>query len=302
MPIRSGASLNVGTITARKTTYYRAHLSVQPGDCAPGEKWTFSTTPVSDTPSFGSLCQFLAGSEFLVRNLAPGSYSFALSTSARAGEQKRWAVAPVEVTDRNLEVALTMSLGTDISGRLVTAEGVTLPLPRKIMIDVSPVTAAVGAHQLAADDADGKFLIRGLPGDRHRVSVSGLSEKFYVKEIRYNGLACHGRHHHADGRLSGGFGDRDRRQGRPLSADRSAERDKLAGTVVVAAVKWPASPGSDFARWILTVSAMADDQGRFQISGLAPGEYRVLAMTRRYFRLRLEDDSLIRLLERAPKR
>src|SRR5579863_8519877 len=45
VPIRSGASLSVGTITARKTPYYRAHLSVQGPDCAEGEKWTFSTTP-----------------------------------------------------------------------------------------------------------------------------------------------------------------------------------------------------------------------------------------------------------------
>ena len=45
---------------------------------------------------------------------------------------------------------------------------------------------------------------------------------------------------------------------------------------------------------------MADDQGRFQISGLAPGEYRVLAMPQDVFD-RLEDDSFILLLSAAEK-
>jgi hypothetical protein len=51
LPIRSGASLSVGTITARKTPYYRARLFVKSGDCSPGETWMFSTTrnwPASD--------------------------------------------------------------------------------------------------------------------------------------------------------------------------------------------------------------------------------------------------------------
>jgi hypothetical protein len=107
VPVRSGASLSVGTITARKTPYYRAHISVEVADCTPDEKWIFSTT--SEMAGFGP--QIPCGKEFLVRNLAPGSYTFTFMAAGRLVEKRRWAFAPLEVTDHNLEARMTMSLG-----------------------------------------------------------------------------------------------------------------------------------------------------------------------------------------------
>jgi hypothetical protein len=297
VPISSGTFLSVGTITAHKTKYYRAHLTVLPGDCAQGERWSFWATPVSDTPSFVVPLPVPCGSEFLVRNLAPGSYSFALSTSERVGEQKRWAVAPVEISDRNLEIALTMSLGVDISGRLVGAEGVTLPLPSNVVIDVTPVSAAVSAHQLAAVDPDGKFLIRGLRGDRHRVLVDGLDDKFFVKELRYSGLAV------IDGIITPMAGSQAVLEividdkAATISGSVTA-RDKPVGMVLVVAVKWPVPP--EDTRQSTVMSAMTGDQGNFQIRGLAPGEYRVLALRQDVF-LRVKDDRFFQLLSSADK-
>ena len=266
IPVRSGASISVGTITARKTRYYRAHLSVQVGDCAEGEQWMFSTTTVGFGPSVP------CGKEFLVRNLAPGSHTFTLSTSGRTGE-KRWASAAVEVADRNLDVSMTMSSGADINARLVAVEGVTLPTG-KITIAVRPVNGSVLGNQMVAERPAGQFLIRGLPAIRHQASVNGLTGRFYVKEIRYNGLIV------ADGvftPIPGAPG-----QLEIIIDDHAAtisgtvaERDKVSGGVMVAAVKWPMSSDAPFS----TVSAMADEQGRFQIGGLAPGEYRILAVT-----------------------
>ena len=47
---------------------------------------------------------------------------------------------------------------------------------------------------------------------------------------------------------------------------------------MIVAVKWPLSlEGLSLLQ--LGVNAPADDQGKFQIGGLAPGEYRVLAVT-----------------------
>jgi hypothetical protein len=70
------------------------------------------------------------------------------------------------------------------------------------------------------------------------------------------------------------------------------------GTVLVAAVKWPV-PSED-TRLSTLISAMADDHGRFQIRGLAPGEYRVLALTPDAFR-QLKENSLILLFSTAEK-
>jgi hypothetical protein len=274
LPVIPGASLSVGTITARKMTYYRAHLSVQSGDCAPGQTWSFSAN--SQTAGFGFPVP--CGKEFLVRNLAPGSYSFTLSTNGRSGEKRLWGVTPVKVADHNLEVSMTMSAGADISGRIVAADGTTLP-SGKTTILVTPELSGLGTTTLVSDPG-GRFLIAGLPGGRSRLSVSGMSRKFYVKEIRYNGLAV------ADDVIT-------LIAGAPAELEividdkaatisgSVAERDKVTDRIMVVAMKWPvpADATSLSALLNLSNSVSTDDQGRFQIGGLAPGEYRVLALT-----------------------
>jgi hypothetical protein len=297
VPVRSGASLSVGTITARKTPYYRAHLSVQSDDCAPGEKWTFSTTP--EMAGIGP--QIPCGKEFLVRNLAPGTYTFTLMTGGRPGDKRQWAVAPVEVTDKNLEIALTMSPGSDMSGTILVAEGAALPPYEKIRIDVTPIAASVLGRQLIAPNPAGKFLVRGMPGDRSRISVSGLPGKFYVREIRYNGQTV------PDGiitALSGAPGLLDiviDDQAATISGS-VAGVDRPGARIRVAALKWPLPPEAASLAMLLgaNASAWVDDQGHFQIGGLAPGEYRLLALTDEFL-IQLTPDTLVQVLTRAEK-
>ena len=74
IPVAPGTSLSVGTITARKMSYYRAHVTVQSGDCAGGEKWPFSATREDDSSGVSLPLTIPCGKEFLVRNLAPGSW------------------------------------------------------------------------------------------------------------------------------------------------------------------------------------------------------------------------------------
>jgi len=266
VPVRSGASLSVGTITARKTSYYRAHLSVQVPDCAEGEQWMFSTTIGGFGPSVP------CGKEFMVRNLAPGSYSFSLVPSGLTNSRTHWAITTVEVTDRNLEVAMTMSAATDINGRVVAAEGATLPPPGVRW------QLAVGGQRTVMDAA-GNFLVHGSPGDRQQVSMDAPGSRFYVKEIRYNGVVV------ADGII------------RPIPGapglleividDKAAtisgsvaEYYNVSARIMVMAVKWPVSSDAASLSALLRPSseATADDQGRFQIGGLTPGEYRLLAI------------------------
>ena len=275
VPVPSGASLSVGTITARKIPYYRAHLLIQGPDCAPGEKWMFSTT--SEMTGIGP--QVPCGKEFMVRNLAPGSYSFSLMPSGQGGSRELWAIAPVEVTDHNVEVAMTMSAGTDMSGTIIAAEGAALPPFGKIRIDVTPLAVRVLGRPLIAPDPAGKFRVRAMPGDRSRISVNGLAGKFYVREIRYNGqivadrivTALPG----APGLLEIVIDDK-----AATISGSVAEYDKVSAQIMVVALKWPLSSDATSLSALLSSGAdvMTDDHGRFQIGGLAPGEYRVLAI------------------------
>ena len=278
IPVSSGASLSVGTITARKAAYYRAHLSVQPGDCEPDENWQLAVR-TGDAPDFGTSRQVPCSGDFLVRNLLPGLHSFVLSTDDRRRKEKRWAIASVEVTDHNLEVTMTMSAGADIIGRLVAAEGAALP--GKTTVVVTPVLRGWGFTTLVSD-AGGTFQIHSLPGDPSQVSARDMGDKFYVKEVRYNGLLV------ADGVFTPVSGPANLEividdKAATISGS-VAERDKVAGPIMVVAVKWPLAPDSSSVSMLLrkSINTPADEQGKFQIDGLAPGEYRVFAVTEDY--------------------
>lgn len=276
LPVSGGVSLSAGTLTARKRSYYRAHVLVQSGDCAPGEVWSFSTTDTA--PGFG--LRVPCGKEFLVRNLSSGSYNFALSPSRRQPEKQQWAGAPVEVTDRNVEVTLVMWTEADISGRIVAADGAA---PPPLNLTVALPFGTRGESQAKPDPA-GRFTLRGMPGKRQRVRVAGPGGKFYVKEIRFNGLDA------SDGIITPVAGPMDLEI---VIDDKAAHiggsvagRAQSSGRVMVVAMKWPVPPEDTSLSTLLRANSIAtDDQGRFQIGGLAPGEYRVLALT---------DDALVR--------
>ena len=296
IPVRSGASLSVGTITVRKSAYYRAHLSVQPGDCEPDENWQL-TIRTGDAPGLGPSRQVPCSGDFLVRNLLPGLHTFVLSTDDQRRKEKHWAVASAEVTDHNLEVPMTMSAGADIIGRLVAADGAVLP--GKTTLVVTPVLRGWGFTTLVSD-ASGTFQIHSLPGDPSQVSARDMGNKYYVKEVRYNGLPV------TDGVFTPVSGPANLEividdKAATISGS-VAERAKVAGPIMIVALKWPLAPNSSSVSMLLrkSINTPADEQGNFQINGLAPGEYRVFGVTETTA-MRLEPDILIRLVERAEK-
>ena len=304
VPVTPGSSAGVGTITVRKAQYYRARVSVLPNDCQPGEKWSFAAIQPAgpETPYIPTL-DVPCTKEFLVRNLSPGAYLFAL-TSGRNTETNKWAHAPVQITRENVQVALTMFPGMDIDGRVTTADGNPLPPAVKMRIAVMPdiqgfADSVLFGARPATVDARGRFLIKGLQGDRHRVTVDGPGGNYYVKEIRHNGSAA------VDGLITLGPGAP--AQLEIVIDDKSAsitglvtDGGKAAGEAVVAVVKWPVPAGDNLLSLLRSVRGAADDQGRFRIDGLQPGEYRILALPRDVA-TRLSPESFIPLLNRGEK-
>jgi hypothetical protein len=198
----------------------------------------------------------------LVTGLKPGSYTFRL-LSARG-----WAATPVEVANKNLEVSLALSAGVDISGRIVAGEGVTLPALDKIRITLNPAEAAGAFVQASSPDAKGAFLATNVMGPSHRVSVSGLGDKYYVKEIRLDGRAA------PNGvvRLYQGSQVEVMLDDQPAAITGSVtEGDKPFSQPLIFAAKWPSLE-------TIPHPVTGDNDGKFQIAGLEPGEYRVLAV------------------------
>jgi len=304
VPVNPGGSVSVGTITVRKAQYYRARVSVLPNDCQPGEKWSFAAIQpaVPKTPFIPTL-DVPCTKEFLVRNLSPGSYLFAL-TSGRNTETNKWAHAPVEIARENADVVLTMFPGMDIDGRVTTADGAPPPSSVKMRIAVTPDIQGFADFLLfgtrpTTPDARGLFQVKGLQGDRHRVTVDGPGGNYYVKEIRHNGLAA------IDGLIALAPGAPGQLE--IVIDDKSASitglvtnGDKAASEAVVAVVKWPVPAGESLLSLLRSVRGAADDQGRFRIDGLQPGEYRIVALPRDVA-ARLSPESFIPLLNRGEK-
>ena len=67
--------------------------------------------------------------------------------------------------------------------------------------------------------------------------------------------------------------------------------DKPVSKPFVLVVKWPFTEGDPL---LSSEHPAGDDQGRFQISGLAPGEYRVIALTKNIVNTQISDQLLSR--------
>jgi hypothetical protein len=266
--VSPGASVSLGTVRMRTTPSYRARVSM-PG-CKTDDLPYFNLS----TPNGGQVLVQNEGAaptfffnspnvtscqDLLVKGLKPGSYTFLLSS------KRGWAAVAVEVANKNLEVSLTLSAGVDISGRIVAGEGVPPPAFDKIGIAVAPLETGTGAK--ATPDAKGIFLAYVM-GPSHRVSVSGLGDKYYVREVRVDGRAASG----AVVRLYQGSQLEIVLDDQPATLTGSvADGDKPFSQPLVFVAKWPSLETTPR-------PVTGDNEGKFHVTGLEPGEYRVLAV------------------------
>lgn len=118
IPVADGSSANAGTITVRKTPYYRAHVSLA-GECAPNERWVYRiiTKQEGFPPSeeqFGG-CR----KEFLLTGLTPGEHTLAVWVGR---DVNAWGLAPFTITNKNVEVTLCLSPSFSVTGQVKATE------------------------------------------------------------------------------------------------------------------------------------------------------------------------------------
>ena len=276
--VSSGALASIGTVIVRRVPYYRVRVSV-PGECAPDAKWSFSAMTATLSPSGAvtgldrngiHMSTIPCAPEFLVENLRPGSYLFMLSEN-QDGPSRRLAVAPVEVTTRNLDIALAFSPGADIVGHFTAADGARLPALGNLRI----VATFLLGSDTRTPDAEGKFVMQVQQFQRRQISVLGLPAKYYVKEIRYNGRAAE------QGLVEAMPGA----QMEIVVDDKAAgvtgsvtSGDKLVEAGLSIAMRWPLPDAEQFNDTYFQSGIVLIRQGKFQFVGLAPGEYRIAAV------------------------
>jgi hypothetical protein len=271
IPVSSGASVNVGTLKPGMASYYRIHAIFPPGNCRAGEtaQVVFAHVPPQGIES--QTGQVACGQDFLIRNVQPGSYRLTLY-SGRVLETRTQGSEPIEVTDRNLDVTVSLARGLDLDGRIIAADGAGQPPLDKIAIFVQPLDFALSSGPPVHADEQGAFHIVNAALGRQVISLVNLGN-FYIKEVRYNGLPVGEGRFVVDGspgRLEVVVDDKPGAIGGAVEDDGNA----LSKPYVVL-TSWPMSSDGMFSS---LKSMTGDENGKFRFGGLSPGDYRVLAV------------------------
>lgn len=270
----AGATVDIGTLRIQKIPYYRVHVRIPVAPC--DETDSMSVYETVGDPGGGSLNRILlgqapCGKDILVTGHPSGSFRLFLRIG---GENGSSASVPFVIADQNITVTAPLLPDLTVDGAFVIAEGARPPDFTKLSVILRPTDGVIDVLQSQPADSDGKFQIPYVRPVAQTVAVLGLSADHYVKEIRYNGSA-----------LSGPTVPLDQGASAPgLAIVLDDKPAAISGHVVapdgravratVIAVSWPwdgTSPGP-------SGMAQGDDSGSFLMTGLSPGEYRLIAI------------------------
>jgi hypothetical protein len=219
---------------------------------------------------------------FTIREVMPGDYTLRALTRSENGTAPEIAVMPITIDGVDVEVAVTTSSGWTAAGRVVTDSGTVGPVPRERIVISSRSIVPTGLSTVSGNPLgpgrvrpDASFFLDGIFGQA-RLVVS-VPEGWMVKAILRDGVDVAGRpiETSSGGTMSGVqilVSDRLTSVSGQLTGDNGAPLG--GGTVLF----FPA----DSERWFegswFVRAARPDQQGRYEIKGLPPGEYLAVAL------------------------
>ncbi|MEO8096137.1 MAG: carboxypeptidase-like regulatory domain-containing protein [Acidobacteriota bacterium] len=272
------APSNVGTLRVRKVPYYRVQLT-STVNCAANDTWSSLLFDPEDTnPAFRYEVRPCRKTT-LLRNVRPGTYEFA-AWSGKLGESGEWTLAPIVVTNRNITVPLIFSPSVDVPIQVSMNDAKPLPAFNGLRVFLRPPEMGLPADRGALPvDGNGGLVVSGMKWPRQTLSVQGLPGAFFIKELRYNRTVLSSTTFQVIPSATLEIILED--NAASLAATVTDRERPVVGAVVILA-KWP------LAEPLTRVGTNApfvfygntDTQGRLQLSGLGPGEYRVGAVPR----------------------
>ena len=221
--------------------------------------------------------------EFQFRSVTPGAYvlesQFAQAeTKDPTGEFSKSTplVARLEVTvaDQNVEnLVVPLTPGPEIKGVFKT-EG-TDPAPQSAAAKSPPSVQFRGTDDpmspgvaYAQANDDGTFRMQGVTPSVVRVSVYGLPDNTYLKSITFGGQDVNGK----DLDLTSGSGGQMEIVVSPNAAEVTGIVRDADGKPVPSAIVQICDKNGELAK-----TANTDQNGAFDLKGLAPGEYKTFA-------------------------
>lgn len=296
--VASGGSASVGTVRIRKVPYYRVRVSVTNPECEPPATVTIGDYHGDGHFGWQRADRYPCGQPALLRYFRPGVYDIE-ADQGRGREGRRRGFTRIVVDDENQDVEVTLQRGADVDVRFLTAEG-AIPPP---LTDVRLATRRVGGMPFGDEgpvspDAEGRARIPNLAWGRQTLTFRGLPAGFYVKEIRYDGALLAGQILElnpgaAAHTLDVVIDDKPA----ALTGTVTDGRDP-AGESVVFLTRWPASTEDPF---LSTKRVTGDSDGRYQFTGLVPGDYRIFAVPSETASKVDEPGVLLRMLANAGK-
>jgi hypothetical protein len=209
---------------------------------------------------------------FEIENVLPGSYT--LSAFLYDEGRRYQARQSIDITNIDAEgIQLTPLTGMDIRGQVIWDPKPSLERDT-LSLNVRPAdsTFQFGAQARAAA-ANGTFLLRDVPEGLYRLTTSGQSQDCYLKSIRYAGMEV------SDDEFNVIRGTQ-----AILEVTISSRGAHVQGTVkdadgLPAVGVWVVLVPNDARRneFRLFKARTTDQYGRFDIRGIAPGDYKLFS-------------------------
>ncbi|MBK9167613.1 MAG: carboxypeptidase regulatory-like domain-containing protein [Bryobacterales bacterium] len=291
--LESGAQADLGPLRVRKTTLHRARVSMVEGNCTEDGRVRIAIADVR-TELYETVAETACGRDFLVRGVPPGSYRMQVETVGGSPDGRLSGELDFEIVDKNVALSIALVKGADIEVAVLPASGTVRPDMAKMTVRLVSTGTRPRMEELHAHrpDAEGRFRISNARIQETRIEVGGLPESHYVQEIRYNGAP-------ASRRVVLFNASALSHRLEIVVADKAAavaglvvSRDQPVAKPFAILVPWPLESPSSL--WPLTTTS-GDENGRFRLAGLPPGEYRILAIAPA-LKHRIEEPNLLRRL------
>ncbi|MBI5282099.1 MAG: carboxypeptidase regulatory-like domain-containing protein [Candidatus Solibacter usitatus] len=299
MYLVAGARYDAGDIWVRKQPLLRVHGTLADRRCRADSKFRLVLWEKGSgryLPRVNTVVD--CNSRFTVKHLAEGQWVLEARMQSQSSEEADAEMVDLDVKppkdgapemEANLQPLPPLLMVVKARGRTALPPGMlaTLAVAGRPFHD---------AHSFVALDGGERFVLPAPPGEKAELKLSGLPERYAVKEITYNGGSTE----------EGVFTPNRQAPSQTLEVlltDKPAViggvvkrgGKPLAGALVVLA-SWPVALRAE---WPRTVRAVAGEDGRYAFQALAPGTYRVFAVEFG-LRRRLEfPGALLRMIGRA---